>query len=193
MKLSKQQAALSHARAYIFEQCQDVGLDPNSHELADIARDLDKLKTIKSVVQYLNTLPFNIECVPFYQAMLKVVPHIAYPEHSGTECRGWYRVWGSMVNETDYWSRFDMYRDIEMARDFYTHGAVTKAQWNRWMTRHTLKLAAHMVDDTGVVNVAMIKKAFKPDWLARCVDVRVLAALELAGEGSMATFSSLKY
>lgn len=58
----------------------------------------------------------------FYEAMLKVVPHIAYPMHCGTECRGWYRVWGTIKYNTRYFAEFDMVRDNKMPRPIMRTG-----------------------------------------------------------------------
>ncbi len=65
----------------------------------------------------------------FYEAMLKVVPHIKYPEYNDSEDRGWFRVWGAIKYNTGYFERFDMHRDNGMALDYKTHGAISDDEY----------------------------------------------------------------
>ncbi len=76
----------------------------------------------------------------FYKAMKKVVPNLEYKEHGGTECRGWWRVFGEIMNYNPYFCSFDLGRDMMMAIDFRNAGAITQQQYNNHVTKRTLKM-----------------------------------------------------
>lgn len=192
-KVSNKKAALSHAIAYTIEAYEDTGRD-----FDEIESDIDKITNIKDLVAYAQSKQlFRFDEVNpikgFYDAMLKVVPHLEYPEHGGTECRGWYRVWADINNVKSYYCKFDMGRDNAMAYGFLTHGAITQEQYNTYKTKTTLRLALNAVDANGNIDIDKITEYYAKEWISRVFNLGLLYSLEQAQDGHNATMGNLKY
>ena len=181
--MSNQKAALSHAHAYVYEELERCGYD---YAGADgLIKRTQQTKNIRELVAVLgqnkdNTkFPF-LKAKEFYQAMLKVVPHLKhFKEHGGTECRGWYRVWAAITQESGYFCSFDLGRDAGMAIDFVTHGAVTPKQYQAHVTKRTLKMMANTMRD-GRVDTAKILDYFAVEYRDQCLDMALVRAVEAA-------------
>ena len=170
MTMTKQAAALSHAQAYL----QEIGPTYNTNA---ITADIYSATTIRQLVAVVKK--YNIRAphydkrttadriTTFYRAMMKVVPHLDYPEHGGTECRGWYRVHEAIVNpENRYYSSGDCGRDTSMAYDLVIHGAVTKPDYNRWLVKQTLYqlMDSCNANPDGLPNITAIKNRWNKEW-----------------------------
>ena len=113
-KLTKKQtigAALSHAIAFADEKLR------NSRTINDEESTLfEEVRQATTIKDLAALTPKSWHQTPkdhhkkvitdFYRAMLKVVQYLDYAEHTDTEDRGWYRVWGSFFDGTGYFSEF---------------------------------------------------------------------------------------
>jgi hypothetical protein len=195
-KYSRSKAALSHAIAYAYEEMEDFYNTTGKENNYD---DFNDVTSLKELIRAIDAADFegrkgqheNIEA--FYKAMFKVVPHIDYPEHSGTECRGWYRVWAAATGLTGYFCEFDFGRDVSMLYDLFEHGAITEAQYVKQRAKNTLSFAKSIVDDNGSIDTTKMKDYFLEDWVKKCLDVRLLYAFSLAADEKTATFAHLIY
>jgi hypothetical protein len=177
--MTNQKAALSHAHAYVYEALEDYGYD---YAGADgLIKRTQQTKNIRELVAVLDKTKFPfLKAKEFYQAMLKVVPHLKhFKEHGGTECRGWYRVWAAITQESGYFCSFDLGRDAGMAIDFVTHGAVTAKQYQAHVTKRTLKMMAATMTD-GRVDTAKILDYFSAEYRDQCLDMSLVRAVEAA-------------
>lgn len=179
--MSNQKAALSHAHAYVYEELERYGYD---YDGADgLIKSALKTKNIRELVAVLNKNPAKfpaLKAKEFYQAMLKVVPHLKhFKEHGGTECRGWYRVWAAITQESGYFCSFDLGRDAGMAIDFVTHGAITAEQYQAHVTKRTLKMMAATMTE-GRVDTAKILDYFAEEYRDQCLDMTLVRAVEAA-------------
>lgn len=132
--------------------------DGNQHDMLDVSsyvygciRDAKTFAEVKNILTdmygkgknapercYTKRIFPHIE--GFYNAMKKVVPNLQYKEHGGTECRGWWRVFGEIKNYAPYFCSFDLGRDMMMARDFRDAGAITSKLYQDHVTKRTLAM-----------------------------------------------------
>ena len=193
MNKAIKEAALSHAICYLTEE-----LWTNEQRLKSSFRDWNKdicsVKNIRELVAVENDLhqwlwqqhtPMVEE---FYQAMLKVTPlriardkadeeyeDINHYHSNGTECRGWYRVWGGIRHNTGYFCRFDLGRDQYMANTFYEAGCITDKEWANYKTYITME--QYIYDR---YNIDAVKAYWKPESLEKVLDMKLVRALETA-------------
>ena len=148
--MSTRKYAASHAAAHAFELVEISGFGwdklndlSNASSITRINLELEKIFGKKH--------RFRARVTAFFNAMLKIVDQLHYPIYSGTECRGWYRVFESITGEREYFSEFDWARDVWMAETFVKAKVVTEEQFNSWRTRLTLQMiAARCVTPEGV-------------------------------------------
>ena len=76
----------------------------------------------------------------FYNAMKKVVPTMKYKSHSGTEDRGYWRVFDEITNVQSYFCSGDLGRDMLMAKLFRDVNAITEQQYQNHVTKRTLAM-----------------------------------------------------
>lgn len=186
-KISKTKAALSHAIAYAIEELEGCGyrnLTIQEDKVGYFGEEiLDKLREATTIKKLIESIPQNVygrrELVSeFYKAMLKVVDHLDYPEYSGTECRGWYRVWGAITQNTDYYCNFDLGRDVGMLITFFEYGTITEEQFNTHRAKNTLRQAMNTMVN-GIPDTDKILKYWRPEYREKAVDLKMLAALSM--------------
>lgn len=101
----------------------------------------------------------------FYNAMKKVVPNLKYKDHGGTECRGWWRVFGEIIGYAPYFCSYDLGRDMRMAIDFRNAGAITQQQYNNHVTKRTLKmLGSDRFQTNGQPDANLVLGYLKPEY-----------------------------
>lgn len=101
----------------------------------------------------------------FYNAMKKVVPNLEYKSHGGTECRGWWRVFGEISGHDSYYCSYDLGRDIGMAIDFRNAGAITQQQYNNHVTKRTLNmLGSNRFQTNGQPDANLVLGYLKPEY-----------------------------
>ncbi len=117
----------------------------------------------------------------FYNAMKKVVPNLEYKDHGGTECRGWWRVFGEISGSAPYFCSYDLGRDIGMAIDFRNAGAITQQQYNNHVTKRTLKmLGSKRFQTNGQPDANLVLGYLKPEYQTNeYFDMRFINCLEL--------------
>jgi hypothetical protein len=197
-------AALTHASAYAWEY-----IDEQIHSVVEESRQLDCHNNIESLCKNIQQL-YNkrdqelggntywpnsgkelAQAVrSFYEAMLKVCPNYLAQqfnteqmEHSGTEDRGWYRVWSDLTGYRPYFCFGDAGRDGVMANVFYEQGCVSKNQYQKYRARLTLKMLTdswgygYMRED-GSLNIAKFTKGIDAKWKDKLYDTRILNALK---------------
>jgi hypothetical protein len=122
----------------------------------------------------------------FYNAMKKTIPTLITKEntsweHGGTECRGWYRVYGAIKKHTSYFCTMDMGRDQWMAESFYKAGVITTEEYAAYRTSMTLRM---MRDERFQTNnfpdPAKIREYWRADAHERVLDMRLVRMLENA-------------
>ena len=207
-KMSIAYQALTHARAYAYEHAKDTGYITDDYDFDDnnkfvrtrtaepIFDIIDHCKTIKELNHLLKTYvgirikrtdvftaSSGADVNGFYQAMKKTIPLLLNEknktwEHSGTECRGWYRVWGSIKRYKSYFCSFDVGRDQWMAESFYKAGAITEFEYNRYKTNMTLRLMINNVDENGYPDVKEIRNLWKKECQEEVLDMRLIRMLE---------------
>ena len=201
--------ALTHAQAYAYEHAQDIGYIQEDHEFNDAGkyvkiRDAEpiynlihKTKTIAELNRLLATYvgekikrtdmftPIRgADIKGFYLAMKKTIPTLIEEgitswEHSGTECRGWYRVFGAIKKYKSYYCRMDMPRDQWMAESFYKAGAITLEEYAAYRTSMTLDMMNNdMFKTNGFPDAVKMRDYWRADAIDRCIDMRLLQALE---------------
>jgi hypothetical protein len=201
-KMSIAQQAFTHAIAYAWEHASDrkfntgdlvkkpeggykmINIDP-IFGLIDNAQNIQDLTRVLSNPEYKKMLNFgDFDLKGFYEAMKKTIPILLDDqnptwEHSGTECRGWYRVYGEIKNIKGYFSSFDLGRDQWMAESFYKAGAITKLEWANYLTNVTLNMSSSPRFMTeGRYDTKKMREYWRPESIDRCMDVRLLEALE---------------
>jgi len=129
----------------------------------DIIRNTNNFSEIKSFYKesfkqhYLDFIIPRIE--GFYKAMVKTVSGLDYPEHSGTECRGWWRVFDEIKQTQGYFCDSDWGRDSYMAREFFKTKAITEQEYNRYVTRFTMNMIkSYAIDSDGVIDINKLPK-----------------------------------
>lgn len=169
------QDALSHAQAYITdEDWRDDRL-----QLA-----VNKTKTIQELLavqkQFPKTQHYDIQ--GFYKAMLKVCPYLrrkwGHAEHTGTECRGWFRVYSAIKENSGYFCNFDLGRDQWMATTFLMVGAITEQDFARYKTLLTLKQAVSVVQADGTIDVSKMRDYWQEDAHDQVFNMPLLRAIE---------------
>ena len=122
----------------------------------------------------------------FYNAMKKTIPTLIDEdnptyEHGGTECRGWYRVYGAIKKHTSYFCAMDMGRDQWMAESFFKAGVITTEEYAAYRTSMTLRM---MREDRFQTNnfpdPVKIRAYWKEDAHERVLDMRLIRMLEAA-------------
>jgi len=100
-------------------------------------------------------------------------------EHSGTECRGWWRVFES-INGEPYFSDFDLGRDMSMAEDFYDAGAITEQEYRAHIVRRTLKMMANsrFSNDNGLPDYNALTSYLKPEYNEKYLDMNLINAIK---------------
>jgi len=196
--MSKSAAAFTHVQAYVYE-----GLENQYHDQSEFDDELYRVvHNCTNIKQLLNLshpfyrlmneiIKFDLKVNDFYKAMLKVIPHLRQADkeagedyrdhdHGGTECRGWYRVWGAMTQDSGYFCNGDFGRDVDMGMTFLEAGAVTQEQYNKWRVLNTLKAASteHFMTD-GFPDVKKMENYWKPEFVEYAYDCRLLFAMKL--------------
>lgn len=118
----------------------------------------------------------------FYKAMLKVVPVIECKEHSGTECRGWWRVFETIKGTSNYFCSFDLGRDAWMAQQFYEQGAITQQQYKNHITKRTFDILSsdRFHNEAGQPDYNKIVDYWKEDYVEKALDMRFVNVLKEA-------------
>jgi hypothetical protein len=116
----------------------------------------------------------------FYKAMKKVVPVLEYKAHSGTECRGWWRVFAGITGTSRYFCSFDLGRDAYMALTFYEQGAITQKQYNNHITNRTLSMlkSDRFQNENGQPDYNKITEYFYPEYREKELDMRFVNVLK---------------
>jgi hypothetical protein len=178
-KISISKAALSHAKAYARELIRNIGYD--SSEQREFEKKINDIKTIKELVSLHFSFRDYHKVDEFYKAMIKVCKHLRTKddnyEHGGTECRGWYRVWGGEKCNTGYFCRFDLGRDQYMAQTFNDVGAFSDSEMRVYKTKMTLNQALSCVGPNGIINVDDMMKYWKPECQEQVFDIPLLNAM----------------
>lgn len=215
-KLTTPQNALTHVKAYIFENIEDeeyaqTWMSPDyKAECKKYVANIDSTKSLatagfvyecigdaKTFVEVKKILTAMYSKGPnspercytqrlfpliekFYNAMKKVVPNLEYKEHSGTECRGWWRVFGEISGSAPYFCSFDLGRDIGMAIDFRNAGAITQQQYNNHVTKRTLQmLGSKRFQTNGQPDANLVLGYLKPEYQTNeYFDMRFINCLE---------------
>ena len=184
-KLTNSQAALSHAKAYV----QEIGYYDKHPEIVDQVQSIKSVKEFRTFITKGRSGEYYIERIlhyypveSFYQAMLKVCPLLGkHPDHSGTEDRGWWRVYGAVKRKDGYFCDLDMGRDQWMAETFVKAGAFSQQEYDWYKTNLTLKMMTRDRWQTnGFPDVVKIKAAWKEEYHHRVLDMRLIAMLEAA-------------
>ena len=118
----------------------------------------------------------------FYKAMKKVVPVIDYKEHSGTECRGWWRVLEAINGTSKYFCSGDLGRDAYMAQEFYEQGAITQQQYKNHITKRTFDILSsdRFQNEAGQPDYNKIVNFWKEDYVEQELDMRFVNVLKEA-------------
>lgn len=185
-KLSNSQAALSHAIAYVVEITYD-----HHPEISDRVSDIKSVKEFKTFITkgmsgeyYVKNIIGYYPVESFYQAMLKVCPLLAkdsYAGHTGTEDRGWFRVFGSVKRKDGYFCDMDLGRDQWMAETFLKAGVFSQQEYNWYKTNLTLKMMTRDRWQTnGFPDAVKILGHWKEDARDRILDMRLISMLEAA-------------
>ena len=130
----------------------------------------------------------------FYVAMKKTIPFLIdmgfgfdngkdapTREHSGTECRGWYRVYGAIKLNTKYFADWELGRDQFMAQLFYKAGAITTEEYDVYKTSITLNMMAGKVFQTNnFPDPIKIRDYWQKDLVEQILDMRLIRMLETA-------------
>ena len=118
----------------------------------------------------------------FYKAMVKVVPVLEYKDHSGTECRGWWRVFEAINGTSKYFCSFDLGRDAYMAQQFYEQGAITQQQYKNHITNRTFSILSsnRFQNEAGQPDYNKIVDYWKEDYVEKELDMRFVNVLKEA-------------
>jgi hypothetical protein len=200
MSISKQ--ALSHAKAYVTEFAlteEVVAVDSNQTVRDDgtlraavqLFDALEEIKSIKELMALFNSLPASdwakksYDIQGFYNAMKKVIPNVCKEndedtwEHEGTECRGWYRVWGDIAGIKKYFCMMDLGRDQWMVEHFHLAGIITDKVYEQYKTRLTLHMMnSDRFQSDGFPDVNKILNYWKPECQNQVLDMRLIKMLE---------------
>jgi len=186
-KISNTQAAFSHAQAYAHEE-----LFKHFKGDRSVLDGVRGCKTIKELLSLVVGEHKDIsECLQdcglkeFYKAMRKVCKVLekegGYTEYGGTEDRGWFRVWGSIVLNSGYFCIWDLGRDVSMANTLYESGAISEDQIKTYRVKVTLKMAGNdQFMTNGRPDTTKIEAHWKPEWINKAIDLPLLCALRMA-------------
>lgn len=176
--------ALSHVKSYMYEYLYYT-LNRSIDEAVEIAYSCKTLKDFENLKKS-NTRYNRCDPVAFYRAMVVTIKY-AWPygddfkEHSGTECRGWHRVW-SYLNDGDmYFSDMDLGRDVAMAESFHKAGAITDEQFEAYKTFITLSMARtkRFQKENGQPDPNLILAYWVPEYVDVIMDMRIIDALRV--------------
>jgi hypothetical protein len=166
--------------------------------LTDTAKNIDELTHAfacgcnKDDNWQLRIQEFTDRLQNFYDAMVKVIEHShkdtskheeggyqGVTEHGGTECRGWWRVFDAIKGD-NYFSAFDLGRDMGMAEEFYDAGAITEAQYRAHIVRRTLKMMANkrFVNEKGLPDYEALTTYLKPEYNDVYLDMNLVNAVK---------------
>ena len=190
MQSKLHKVALSHANAYLYDELWNND-DRLKSSFEHWEKAIAKAKSIKELVALEKSLHDVLwqnhtpTVYDFYQAMLKVTPFriaedkkqgevndISWYEHSGTECRGWFRVWASIKRKSGYFCRWDLGRDQWMAEAFWRSGCWTDKEWADYKTYITMKQYIHEDFD-----IDKVKAYWKPECISKVLDMRLVDVL----------------
>lgn len=189
-KLTNSQAALTHAKAYVYDRARSHYED----EAEAINEALDQINTARELKEYMTTgrvgeyyishMYSYWPVMDFYKAMVKVVPTLkdtGSPEHTGTEDRGWWRVFGAIRMRDGYFCEMDLGRDQWMAETFYKVGAITAEEYAAYKTSMTLNMMGKQRFQTNnFPDVTKILGYWKKDYQEQVLDMRLIRMLEVA-------------
>ena len=120
-------------------------IDTYLEELRQRLQQPDAESLLKQHYPKFSTEAYLTAVRSFYEAMLKVCPHIEQEwkedsYHAGTDDRNWYRVWWEITGYDNgehkgYFCPYDTARDQQYAKTFLDTGACTQKQYNRYQRR----------------------------------------------------------
>lgn len=202
MKISKKkiaQAALSHAYCYATEYQDTIlsekyGWVDQGNNITELCNNIKSLYTehgsqFKHSSNWSNLGEKLANTVKsFYDAMLLVCPnHIALQwgedmDHSGTEDRGWYRVWSDLTGYQNYFCQGDWGRDSAMAKVFYDNGCITADQYNKYKTKFTLRMLLDswgygIMRDNGTIDKEKLLSMVSPNYKDKIFNNAILEAI----------------
>jgi hypothetical protein len=178
-KITASAAAVSHAIAYYDEMMSNAGLDNSEHR--DVVRSIHTLRDLR---KHMATNRYGDRVMEFYAAMVKVCAMrlargAEFVDHSGTECRGWYRVWGAIKQHTNYFCQYDLGRDQGMATAFYEAGAISDEEFNAYRTQMTVHMmGAKRFQTNGFPDPAKIRGYWREEYQEQVLDQRLIKMLE---------------
>ena len=174
-KISNSKAALSHAIAYLVEKQVDNGTSTTSQFVINLA----KSTSIKELMSYAKEVHAGNDIEEFYSVMKKVVSQLKNPEHTDSECRGWYRVWESIAHNSNYFSVYDLGRDASMACTLLECGVITQQQFNQHKIKLTLNMAAasSYFWENGRPSAAKMVSYWAPGYAEKMMDAAILACI----------------
>ena len=146
------------------------------------AKTISQVKSLLSGLfkeHYANRIVPRVDA--FYKAMLKTVVLLEYKDHSGTECRGWWRVFDEITGKENYFCSFDLGRDMMMAIKLRDAGAITKQQYLNHITKRTLAMFRSGIFQTdGQPDTVKVLEYVKPEYrTSEFFDMRFINAVDL--------------